>query len=162
MAKPEAIHRYWLTERPDVADEVFGQCDLGEPSCYACGWASADESTPYDFLQRGHIIDDRLGGSPEASNLTLICVSCHVVMPPFAPGHEADALEWFALRPSWIELGMPAAKAIARHLEATGALPTWLVERERAHPVPGVPSAQEAAAVYLASVAAERGELFPA
>lgn len=71
--------------------------DLGEPSCWACGWwwrtkydnenpnASFDEIkklwnkvTP---LQRCHIVPKSLGGSDETSNLFLMCRECHDKAP---------------------------------------------------------------------------------
>lgn len=107
MPSVEAIHRYWMTERFDTAWTIFGQCDIGEPTCYCCGrWdhnaPEGDEFT--SFYEKCHIVDHALGGTETVDNLILLCRTCHLLMPRIAPGTPVETVgKWIeAQRAMWI------------------------------------------------------------
>lgn len=103
MPSVQAIHEYWCLERPDDAWQWFGQGDVGEPSCYACGYwhelgrlpKEAEEWT-WKGWQRAHVIDRCRGGLDGVQNLTLLCRECHRIMQSYGPGDEEAALAWYA------------------------------------------------------------------
>lgn len=87
MPKKGDIFEYWIDW---LIENGF---DLGEPSCWACGWwwgTKYDNKNPdaplteikkiwneVKPLQRCHIIPKSLGGNDETSNLFLMCRECH-------------------------------------------------------------------------------------
>jgi hypothetical protein len=78
-----AIARYWAEHEHRFV------IDLGEPSCFACGYwnerwddrKTASERWNRARLERAHIIADSIGGSCEISNFLLLCRKCHQEAP---------------------------------------------------------------------------------
>lgn len=90
------IAQYWAYMRgcPFVMD-------IGEPSCFACGWYDPGwitySSKPGPGLSRNlffiwdgttglekaHLVPHSLGGKAEPANLVLLCHDCHVEAPDF-------------------------------------------------------------------------------
>lgn len=77
------IATYWLERNRFVSD-------IGEPSCFACGYYNEDWDDPakteekrwnYSGLERAHIIADYLGGLDAPSNYLLLCKDCHLRAP---------------------------------------------------------------------------------
>lgn len=164
MAPAEAVHRYWLAERSDDAARWFEQFDLGEPSCYACGWyadAVNPRAKPFDKLERSHLIDHALGGSPGNDNLVLLCKPCNRVMPMFHPGRVDEAIAWIKARRSWFEAGKPEAENLARQIVAAGEPPAWLVRTLSVQHPEQVAALYQYTANYRSAMAAKTGELFP-
>lgn len=105
MPSTRQVHRYWCLERHDLAVRLFGQVDVGEPSCYGCGWWCEDfidDDTNRWHLERAHLIDRCRDGLDGAQNLVLLCRDCHRSMPSFGPGSEAMAMAWVATQPNWL------------------------------------------------------------
>jgi len=77
-----AIAQYWC-----ALDEFVS--DLGEPSCFACGFykpswdkhAKISKRWEESKLERAHIIADSLGGEDAPHNLLLLCPTCHIEAP---------------------------------------------------------------------------------
>ena len=63
--------------------------DLGEPSCFACGYYEQDWDEPKTAeacwnnsgLDRAHIVADSIGGADSPENFLLLCRSCHIKAP---------------------------------------------------------------------------------
>lgn len=125
MKSQQEIHQYWMEERFQVAFDDFGQCDLGEPSCYGCGTWSKDRVWTFE---RAHLIDRCFDGLDGVQNLVLLCDLCHWSMPSFAPGEEALAIAWVASRPTYLDQMRLNMEAAMRWIERAGepALQKWL------------------------------------
>lgn len=109
QTKKSAIAAYWLgTERgrrrlPDNAALI----DLGEPSCFACGWMAADPDedpivwAAWDLakLERCHLVPHALGGPDEPANLVLLCGRCHSEAPDVRDA--GYMLRWIGAHASW-------------------------------------------------------------
>lgn len=106
MPSVKAIHEYWLGEQFDIAWSIFGQCDIGEPTCYCCGrwdWNAPEGDEFTSFYERCHIVDHQLGGTETVDNLILLCRTCHWQMPRIAPGTPLETVgNWIkAQRAMW-------------------------------------------------------------
>lgn len=133
MTMPERhlIARYWLS--PEGRARIPGEvnsfvCDLGEPSCFACGWylesapCYPDVPIPRAWdearLERAHLVPRALGGLEAPDNLVLICQVCHQNAPNV---RDAEVmLGWMVRRPSrspWVQLSQKA-DAVAAELRA--------------------------------------------
>lgn len=89
MPKKSAIAWYWFaTEAGRRRASFQSRVDIGEPCCFACSfyvdrydldWSSGFlaiwENARY--LVRCHLVPKSLGGSPDASNMVLLCKHCH-------------------------------------------------------------------------------------
>ena len=92
-----AILDYWIAhyraEWPDWPQAV----DLGEPSCWRCGWWADSnagwhvEKHPHG-LERSHLHDHARGGGGDPSNYVMLCRHCNRSMPMFTD--RAAALAW--------------------------------------------------------------------
>lgn len=134
------VHRYWMTGRRSEAMTWFGQVDLDEMSCYACGWWTESVS-----LERAHLIDRVYGGEDQPPNLVPLCRRCHREMPSFRPGEERLALDWVKFHRTCVEALMPQILEVVGHIERTGGVPVWLTR-----PNPGLQDAlEQAASGYL-------------
>lgn len=131
MPSKYAIAAYWAAS-PDRGAFAPRMYDLGEPSCFACGWYSEhwDKGTPKASwqratLERAHIVPHALGGPSDVSNLVLLCAPCHADSPDW---HEPSAMAaWIAVRPS---RSSQESSASASWLDAATAVPDlrWAVE----------------------------------
>lgn len=81
--------------------------DLGEPSCFACGWWY-DRATDYVSirvtwasakLERAHLKPYSRGGTCDVSNYVLLCNPCHTEAPDWAEADEM--LRWVQARESF-------------------------------------------------------------
>ena len=81
------IAQYWAQNwTTETAKFVV---DLGEPSCFACGYYDEDWDERLDIaerwnksgLHRAHIIADNIGGKDEPENYLLLCEHCHIQAP---------------------------------------------------------------------------------
>jgi hypothetical protein len=104
-----AIAEYWLGTHEGRA-RLPGNAalmDLGEPSCFACGWMAADaDAEPvlwrvWDeaFLERCHLVPHALGGPDSPDNLVLLCGRCHSDAPNV--GNVEYMLRWIGDREYW-------------------------------------------------------------
>lgn len=97
-----AVAKFWSTQRP------LWVVDLGEPSCFACGFFSESSRSSQNAkrletrwekagLERAHVIAKSAGGSDEAENIVLLCSKCH----PAAPMTRVPEImySWIDLRP---------------------------------------------------------------
>lgn len=103
---PQAIHEWWHDYDFDRWFHWFGQCDIGEPTCYACGWYDGGSKISngvircyeqtYEFagLERGHLVSHAAGGSNHPSNLVLLCRPCNLATPMFERAQWDEATEW--------------------------------------------------------------------
>lgn len=90
-----AIVEHWASS-PDRGRFARHLLDLGEPSCFACGWYRErwdDPNTPSarwngSGLERAHIVPDSLGGAGTPDNLVLLCKPCHIDSPDWADPSE--------------------------------------------------------------------------
>lgn len=87
------IRNYWVNKidfkRKNHCDEYeFLHGDLGSYFCFACGMAD-------DGLERAHIKSIFDGGSNDASNIHILCKTCHKASE-FITGH--DYFDWFYKR----------------------------------------------------------------
>jgi HNH endonuclease len=104
-----AIAAYWA-ER-----EMGFVYDIGEPSCFACGWYNPRWHTygnPPNCtdlvsiwretrgLEIAHLKPHSLGGSVAVDNLVLLCVECHLDAPDFAD--PSYMLAWMRNRDSYV------------------------------------------------------------
>jgi hypothetical protein len=64
--------------------------DLGEPSCFACGYydvkwdnprVGAEKRWNNSGLERAHIVADKIGGADSPENMLLLCTRCHRQAP---------------------------------------------------------------------------------
>lgn len=77
------IALYWSTSNPVLC------IDIGEPSCFACGFYRKQWDEPRTLaarwekatLDRAHIVGVSQGGSNKASNVVLLCGRCHEESP---------------------------------------------------------------------------------
>jgi hypothetical protein len=93
MAPPHEVARYWTSgegierQRQVGGDAISFVVDLGEASCFACGWW---KEPPFDAesirdawdsrktgLERCHLVPHSKGGSDGPENLVLLCPTCH-------------------------------------------------------------------------------------
>ena len=92
---------YWMPVINKSSEYTASSIDWGEPTCWACGefWNGKydtkeviDLDTPdgmkkvYSLwknspLERCHIVPDSCGGSPDPSNIFLLCLECHALSP---------------------------------------------------------------------------------
>lgn len=141
MASAQEIHLYWARDEHEAWWKWFKQCDLGEPSCYACGYYSTMAGYPEDLdkddsaavlaaefagLERSHLVDHAKGGSGWPSNLVLLCRPCNRRMPSFRQGQRDMAISWVRSQPTWHEEGMARLAGVRRYCDQTGELPAWL------------------------------------
>jgi hypothetical protein len=85
--------------------------DLGEPSCFACGWWSQAAPVYPDVsiikawrqsrLERAHLTPHALGGGAEVDNLVLLCHTCHTEAPDWRDA--TIMLSWMEQRQSWLQ-----------------------------------------------------------
>lgn len=101
---------YWADREP-----AFG-IDVGEPSCFACGWYREDWEPVFraggDFdivatwksvrLDVAHLVPHMLGGPEDVSNLVLLCRDCHRDAPSYRD--PSVMLQWMRDRPYWTVL----------------------------------------------------------
>jgi hypothetical protein len=86
------IAEHWAAREPRFVS------DIGEPSCFACGWfregwhAQGCEDacslsriwTATRGLETAHLVPHMLGGTATAANLVLLCRACHRAAPDYA------------------------------------------------------------------------------
>jgi hypothetical protein len=90
-----AIAEHWASS-PDRGRFARRLLDLGEPSCFACGWYRERWDKPNtpsarwnrSGLERAHIVPDSLGGSSTPDNLLLLCKPCHIDSPDWPDPSE--------------------------------------------------------------------------
>jgi hypothetical protein len=84
-----AIALHWRSQ-PLERERLPYVVDIGEPSCFACGWYPSDWDREKDLrkrwsqagLERAHIIARSMGGSNrEPGNFVLLCKECHPKAP---------------------------------------------------------------------------------
>lgn len=90
-----AIVEHWAgsADRERFAPHLY---DLGEPSCFACGWyrerwdkpKTASARWNASGLERAHIVPDSLGGLGTPENMVLLCKPCHVDSPDWPDPSE--------------------------------------------------------------------------
>lgn len=107
--RKSAIAEYWLDTHEGYARLPGNSAliDVGEPSCFACGWMATDpdlEPVLWDvwnkaMLQRCHLVPRALGGADTPSNLVLLCARCHREAPDV--GHGEYMLRWIGAHESW-------------------------------------------------------------
>jgi hypothetical protein len=81
--------------------------DLGEPSCFACGYykqkwdESEDAKTCWNKtgLHRAHIVANNIGGADSPENYLLLCERCHIQAP--MTNDPAIMIMWASKRESY-------------------------------------------------------------
>lgn len=101
LPKLSAIANYWAGMPPLTKRDLFPHfhdLEWETPFCFRCLWrAPVTEAFEYDlpwfasktkawnsasgWLERGHLIDRRLGGRDDVNNLVPLCPLCHEDMP---------------------------------------------------------------------------------
>lgn len=113
------IASYWQKECGYNSDEGYGWSfviDIGEPSCFACGWYKPTWVT-YDAaggcidlvkiwagttgLQIAHLVPHSLGGGTAPENLVLLCKECHQEAPDYIDPNYM--LDWMRRRGSYVQ-----------------------------------------------------------
>ncbi|MEU2167918.1 HNH endonuclease [Micromonospora chersina] len=130
------IARWWLKNQDAaIPDKVFVY-DLGEPSCFACGWY--DDSRPTypevslarawakSRLQRAHLTPHALGGSNHPSNYLMLCKQCHDEAPDWRD--PSMMLQWAKTRVSYISRFQADLLAAWEALRPGQPLPANLIE----------------------------------
>jgi 5-methylcytosine-specific restriction endonuclease McrA len=119
-----AIAEYWLGTE-EGRGRLPGNAalmDLGEPSCFACGWMATKADLEPELwrvwdhasLQRCHLVPDALGGPDTPENLVLLCGRCHTEAPDVADAEYM--LRWIDEHASWGNLLVSAVMAtLERH-----------------------------------------------
>ena len=106
---------YWQERqhRETKSTKRFFVMDIGEPSCFACGWYSEKwDLLPNDTdshlrriwretrgLEICHLVPYALGGADEVYNLVVLCGPCHMAAPDFSIAEYM--LQWMQGRSSW-------------------------------------------------------------
>lgn len=115
LARPHEVAEYWAgLEGVERLCRVGGDAtsfvmDLGEASCFACGWWKEGESHAEDVeeawspsrtgLERCHLVPHDKGGTGEPGNLILLCPACHLGAPDCL--HPDVMLRWAVGYESW-------------------------------------------------------------
>lgn len=107
MPSTGAIARYW-----ERSDDPYLGIDLGEPSCFACGWYfpskpmvsgnASDEAIDKVWsaagLERAHIVPHSIAGSSDdPGDYLLLCADCHEYAPDVPD--RAFMLRWVVAQP---------------------------------------------------------------
>lgn len=122
--KKRAIAEYWLgtEEGRTRLPGNSARFDVGEPSCFACGWMATDpDEEPRIWgvwdragLQRCHLVPYALGGVDAPDNLVLLCARCHAEAPDVADPEYM--LRWISNHEHWgMLLHRELEAALARH-----------------------------------------------
>jgi hypothetical protein len=82
--------------------------DLGEPSCFACGfwdarwdrYHSPEERWNRARLDRAHIVGRSIGGEDVPSNYLLLCPRCHALAP--MTNQRDWMIRWAETREKWL------------------------------------------------------------
>lgn len=92
MATTRDIYRFWGKTLVQINkfDSLFEVEDGNHTICWACGMCDRGQ------LERAHILPRNMGGSDEASNLHMLCPTCHK-MSEFSWGREY----WTWFRNPW-------------------------------------------------------------
>jgi hypothetical protein len=117
--RKRAIAEYWLEVpegRKRLPDNKAG-IDVGEPSCFACGWMATDPDEPPEIwgvweraaLDRCHLVPHALGGLDVPQNLVLLCGRCHAEAPDV--GAPEYMLRWIDAHDCWGNLLQREMKA---------------------------------------------------
>ena len=97
-----------MCEQENQPDYLF-VCDLGEPSCFACGYYCQGWDAPVNIetrwnkstLQCAHIIaKSQGGGNADPGNYVLLCAPCHRDAPMTL--NPEDMLHWCKCRDSYL------------------------------------------------------------
>ena len=81
------VATFWNTEGPKRWPNGPMVVDIGEPSCFACGYYAREwdkSSQPWEVaksLEMAHIVARSKGGVDTPENLVLLCVGCHEEAP---------------------------------------------------------------------------------
>jgi HNH endonuclease len=130
-----AIARWWIAN-PDPLYASF-VCDLGEPSCFACGWY--DQRAPtypavtlavawqVAKLERAHLRPHALGGSDEPSNIVMLCDICHHAAPDWLDPDEM--LAWVGRRESYYDRTARHLREAWQEIRPGQPMPTVTVEQ---------------------------------
>ncbi len=108
MASRFQVAEYWASE---AGAERWPRAwaavpDLGEPSCFACGYyartwdkeRTVAKRWEVSALDMAHIVSSDDGGLKEPSNLVLLCYLCHAAAPMTL--NERDMFAWIDARES--------------------------------------------------------------
>lgn len=124
-----AVVQYWAAD-PSGREVFAPHLDVDNPCCFACGWfserwtqgRSARKAWERATLERAHILPAGLGGSSAASNLILLCSSCHRESPDW---HEPlEMAVWICRRP---ERASKEVEHADMWLRAVGEVPLFKV-----------------------------------
>ncbi|MEU5525413.1 HNH endonuclease signature motif containing protein [Micromonospora chersina] len=110
--------------------------DLGEPSCFACGWyddsrpthpqASFSQTWAKSRLQRAHLTPHALGGTNHPSNYLMLCKQCHDEAPDWRD--PSMMIQWAKTRESFMHRLQVDVLAAWKALRPDQPLPTELIE----------------------------------
>lgn len=99
--------RYQIAEYWNKHHDQF-VIDLGEPSCFACGYWDEKWDRPIKpedrwnraKLERAHIVARSIGGEDVPSNYLLLCSRCHVLAP--MTNKREWMLRWVETQEGWM------------------------------------------------------------
>lgn len=115
------VARYWSTDGPKRWQNGPVVADVGEPSCFACGWYAKEwdkSSRPWEAaksLEMAHIVASSIGGANTPDNLVILCVACHEEAP--MTNDREIMFRWIAKREGHL---VRELKAWLRELEVQG------------------------------------------
>ena len=103
------VAEYWLTTKEVLALNLIKACDLGEPTCFACGYYAKFWDEVRDIqerwnkarLDKAHLTPWSLGGRNDATNIVLLCERCHQKSPDYID--PLEMLNWMKNKKHWMK-----------------------------------------------------------